>query len=63
VDKDDNKVFTLNLPPPPEDPEEPDAFIRQGLLTFDPSPPLAEDEDAPLAAANNQAELMQWHHH
>ncbi len=53
VDEDDNTVCTSNLPPPPEDPEEPDAFIQRGPLTFDPLPPLAEDEDAPLAAADN----------
>jgi hypothetical protein len=35
---------------------------RQGPLTFDPSPPLAKDEDAPLTAAANQAELMRWHY-
>jgi hypothetical protein len=62
VDKDDNTVCISNLPPPLEDPEEPDTFIRRGPLTFDPSPPLAEDEDAPLAAANDQAELMRWHY-
>jgi hypothetical protein len=61
VDEDDDTVCTLNLPPPPEDPEEPDAFIRWRPLIFDHSPPLAEDEDAPLAAANDQAELMRWH--
>ena len=33
-----------------------------GPLTFDPSPPLAKDEDAPLAAADDQAELMRWHY-
>ncbi len=27
-----------------------------------PSRPLAEDEDAPHAAADNQAELVQWHY-
>jgi hypothetical protein len=63
VDEDNGTVCTSNLPPPPEDPEEPDVFIQKGPLTFDPSPPLAEDEDAPLAAANNQAELMWWHYH
>jgi hypothetical protein len=26
-------------------------------------PPAAEDDDPTLAAANNQAELMQWHYH
>jgi hypothetical protein len=61
VDEEDATVCTSNLPPPPEDPEEPDAFIQWRPLTFDPSPPLAEDEDAPLAAADNQAELMRWH--
>ena len=35
---------------------------RQGLLTFDPSPPAAEDDYPTLAAANDQAELMQWHY-
>ncbi len=62
MDEEDNTVCTLNLPPPPEDPEEPDAFIQRGPLTFNPLPPLAEDEDAPLAAADNQAKLMQWHY-
>jgi hypothetical protein len=62
VDKDNNTVCTSNLPPPPGDPEEPDAFIQWGPLNFDPLPPLAEDEDAPLAAADNQAELMRWHY-
>jgi hypothetical protein len=63
VDEDDDTVCTSNLPPPPEDPEEPDAFIQRGLLTFNPSPPMAEDEGAPLAAADDQAELMRWHYH
>ncbi len=58
VDEDDDTVRTSNLPLPPEDIEEPDASIRRGPLTFDPSLPLDEDEDAPLAAADNQAELM-----
>jgi hypothetical protein len=38
------------------------ASIWRGPLTFDPSPPLDEDEDAPLAAADVQAELMRWHY-
>jgi hypothetical protein len=63
VDEDNDTVCTSNLPPPPEDPEEPDAFIQRGPLNFDPLPPLAEDEDAPLTAADNQAELMRWHYH
>ncbi len=40
----------------------PDATICQEPLTFDPSLPLAKDKDAPLAAADNQAELMRWHY-
>jgi hypothetical protein len=62
VDDDDDTVRTSNLPPPLEDIEEPHASIRQGPLTFDPLPPLDEDEDAPIAAADNQAELMRWHY-
>ena len=62
VDEDDDTVRTSNLPLPPEDIEEPDTSIRKGPLTFDPSPPLDEDEDAPLAAADDQAELMRWHY-
>jgi hypothetical protein len=62
VDKDNDTVCTLNLPLPPEDIEEPEVSILRGPLTFDPSPPLDEDEDAPLAVANNQGELMWWHY-
>ncbi len=58
VDKDDDLVRTSNLPRHPGDIEEQDASIRRGPLTFDPSPPLDEDEDAPLAAADDQADLM-----
>ncbi len=32
-------------------------------LTFDPLPPVAADEDATLAAPDDQAQLMQWHYH
>ncbi len=41
----------------------PDNYIRHGPFTFDPLPPVALDEDITLAAANDQAELMQWHYH
>ncbi len=58
VDEDNDTVHTSNLPLPPEDIEEPGASIRRGPLTFNPLSPLDEDEDAPLAAANDQAELM-----
>jgi hypothetical protein len=40
----------------------PNATICQKPLTFDPSPLLAKDKDAPLAAAANKAELMRWHY-
>ncbi len=33
-----------------------------GASTFDPSPPLEEDKEFQLSAANNQAELMRWHY-
>jgi hypothetical protein len=54
VREDDKTIQTANSAP--------DGTICQGPLTFDPSPPLAKDEDAPLAAANDQAELMRWHY-
>jgi hypothetical protein len=62
VDEEDDTFCTSNLPPPPEDITEPDASIRQRPLTFDPSPPLDADENTPLAAADNQTELMRWHY-
>jgi hypothetical protein len=34
-----------------------------GALTFDPSPQASNVKDTPLAAAKDQAELMQWHYH
>ncbi len=37
---------------------EPDSSTRIRALTFDPIPPLEEDEEIHLAAADNQAELM-----
>jgi hypothetical protein len=36
----------------------PDEPICHGPLIFDPLPQIAADEDAPLAAADDQAELM-----
>ncbi len=54
---DDRTVKTANLPSPPQE-EEPSRVIRQGPLTFDPSPPTKEAEDIQPAATNNQAELM-----
>jgi len=61
VKSDDETVKTSNLPAPPDD-GPPSEAIRRGPLTFDPSPPMEEGEDVHLAAADNQAELMQWHY-
>jgi hypothetical protein len=61
VSEDDETIKTSNLPPPPAD-ESPSEAIRRGPLTFDPSSPQEEDEDAQLAAANNQTKLMRWHY-
>jgi hypothetical protein len=62
VNEDNKTICTLNLPDPPKEPATPPGkSIRHGPLTSDPSPPIAEDEDAPLATTVNQAELMQWH--
>ncbi len=61
VESDDKTVKTSNLPAPHEE-EIPSVAICQGPLTFDPSPPLEEGEDVHLTAADNQAELMQWHY-
>ena len=61
VESDNKRVKTSNLPAPPKE-EIPSETIRHGPLTLDPSPPLEEGEDVHLAAANDQAELMQWHY-
>ena len=61
ADSDDDTVKTSNLPAPPND-KPPSQAIQRGPLTFDPSPPMEEGEDVHLAAANNQAELIQWHY-
>jgi hypothetical protein len=52
-----------NLPSPPANNEPHPGVPCRGALSFDPSPPLEENEEFQLAAANNQAELMQWHYH
>ena len=61
ANEDDDTVRTSNLPSPPvEDPS--DESICRGSLTFDPNPPEAAEEDSPLSAADDQAELMRWHY-
>jgi hypothetical protein len=62
VNEDDETICTSNVPDPPDKMATPDESICCGPLIFDPSPPIAADEDVPLAAADDQAELMQWHY-
>jgi len=62
ANKDDDTVRTSNLPPPPVEENPSDESIRRGPLTFDPNPPEAKEEDSPLSAADDQAELMCWHY-
>jgi hypothetical protein len=59
VNKDDKTICTSNVP---DETAAPDESICRVPLIFDPSPPIAEDEDVLLAAADDQAELMQWHY-
>ena len=61
----DKTIRTSNVTgdSPPQTSYEPsEQSERRGTLTFDPSPPLAEDKETPLAAADDQAELMRWHY-
>jgi hypothetical protein len=62
VNKDNETICTSNVPDPPDKTAAPDKSICRGPLNFDPSPPIAADEDVPLAAADDQAGLMQWHY-
>jgi hypothetical protein len=59
VRADDDTVIAGNLPPPDE--AHPDAIHCQAL-TFDPSPPLAKEDEYSLSAPDDQAELMRWHY-
>ncbi len=59
ANEDDKTIRTSNVP---DKTAAPDESICRGPLILDPSPPIAEDEDVPLAAADDQAELMQWHY-
>jgi hypothetical protein len=58
VTSNNETVQTSNLPSRPANNEPHPGTARQGALAFDPSPPLEEEEEFQLAAANNQAELM-----
>jgi hypothetical protein len=59
---DNETVQMFNLPSRPANNKPHPGTARQGTLTFDPSPPLEEDEEFQLAAANDQAKLMRWHY-
>ncbi len=61
VNKDDETICTSNVPDSPDETATLDKSICRGPLIFDPSPPIAADEDVTLAAADDQTELMQWH--
>ena len=60
VSHDDDMIKTSNVTPPPEG--DSNEQVRMQALTFDPSPPLEEEEETHLAATDDQAELMQWHY-
>jgi hypothetical protein len=59
VNKDNKMIRTSNVSDPPDKTAAPDKSIHHELLNFDPLPPIAADEDVTLAAADDQAELMQ----
>jgi hypothetical protein len=64
---DDKTIRTSNVTgdsdsPPPTTYEPSEQSKRRGTLTFDPSPLLEANEEVPLAADDDQAELMSWHY-
>jgi hypothetical protein len=63
VNTDDKTICMSNVHDPTDETAAPDNSICHRLLTFDPSPPIAVDDDVPLAAADDQNKLMQWHYH
>jgi hypothetical protein len=65
MNNNDNERITTSdksLPAEKGAEEESDTSTRMNALTFDPTPPLEEDKEFYLAAADDQAELMQWHY-
>ena len=60
ISHDDDTVKTSNASPPSEGDSV--GQERRQALTFDPSPPLEEEEEVSFAAADDQAELMRWHY-
>jgi hypothetical protein len=63
VNKVNEMICMSNVPYPPDKMATPNKSIRCGPLTFNPLPPIAADENAPLVATDDQAKLMQWHYH
>ncbi len=57
VCKDDKTLLASNLPPPSELAAHPDVTCRNAL-TFDPSPPLEEEDKYSVATPDDEAELM-----
>jgi hypothetical protein len=62
VCKDDKTLLASNLPPPSKPAAHPDV-TRYNTLTFNPSPPLKEEDEYSVAASDDEAELMRWHYH
>jgi hypothetical protein len=59
---DDETVLTSNLTSSSVNKNEDRHVERQGPLTFDPSPPLDDNDQVDLIAADEQSELMRLHH-
>jgi hypothetical protein len=53
------KTSSVNSPP---DGEHETTTTRMRALTFDPSPPLEDEEEIHFVAADDAAELMRWHY-
>ena len=49
-------------PPPPRLDSLHPLAVQRDSLSFDPSPPLTEEDEYCVSAPNNQAELMWWHY-
>jgi hypothetical protein len=64
INHDDKTIKMSNKSSPAEGgaEEESNTSTSMKALTFDPTPPLEEDEEFYLAAADDQAKLMQWHY-
>jgi hypothetical protein len=61
VCEDDKTLLASNLPPPPKLAAHPN-ITRRNALTFNPFPPLKEEDEYSIAAPDDQAELMCWHY-